>query len=175
MAAHNIITFPYQVARTPLAIFDVKVMHRLPDDSPGRQVFDRAFGSLDLLVGRVFGDDSLTRQGAERLGRAAGDTTDVPGAGEDAAAADRAAQEAREAAEAEVARKQAEASKARADAVKAKQRSASRGNQKLSTIRQELEVTDAIAEAREHQAEEKAHAEVEEAVQEAVHDEGDRP
>lgn len=160
MSAHNIITIPYQVARTPLALFDVKVVHRLPPDSPGRQVFDRAFGSLDLLVGQVLRDDSLKRQGAERLGRSDQATTD--------AAMERAAEEAREAAEEEVARKQAEASKARAGAVKAKQRRAARGNQKLSTIRQELEVTDAIAEAREHQAEERAEEQVEEAVHEAV-------
>jgi hypothetical protein len=170
MASHSFLTFPYQVARTPLTIFDVAVVHRLPADSPGRAAFDRAFGSLDLLVGHVFGDDTLTRQGSERLGRTS--PADEARAGTDTAsdgAEDRAVEEARAAAEAEVARKQAEAGKARASAVKAKQHNATRGNQKLSTIRQELALTEAISEAREHQAEEKAEAEVEAQVEEQLH------
>lgn len=65
----RLLAYPYQVARTPLAVLDVTLARRLPADSTVRRTFDRAFGSLDLVAGRLFTDQTLLRQGAERIGR----------------------------------------------------------------------------------------------------------
>src|SRR6478672_11826832 len=70
MINRDIAVLPYQFARTPLVIFDLKVMHRLPSDSSGRAAFDRGFGALDVLVGRFANNTNLVEQGTERIGRA---------------------------------------------------------------------------------------------------------
>lgn len=188
METRTVITLPYQVARTPLAIFDIKVMHRFADDSPRRLAFDRAFGSLDLIAGRLLHDDGLKLQGTERMDRAGKlaraldleqdaaarrrNAREAERAAEDEAAAkreqaqQRAADSLHEAAETEAREKREAAKTARAEASKGKQHASARANQKLSTIQQNLEQTEAITEAREHQAEEKAKAEFDNAAQE---------
>src|SRR5690242_17786208 len=70
MINRDLAVLPYQFARTPLVIFDLKVMHRLAADSPGRVAFDRGFGTLDVLVGRLAHNTNLVEQGSERIDRA---------------------------------------------------------------------------------------------------------
>jgi hypothetical protein len=49
----DLIAIPYVLVRVPLAVLDSKVVHRLPDDSPSRLIFDRQVGSLDRLMRRM--------------------------------------------------------------------------------------------------------------------------
>ncbi len=187
MPARSVITLPYQLARTPLAIFDIKVMHRLADDSPRRLAFDRAFGSLDLMAGRLLKDTGLKQQGTERMDRA-GQLARAVDLEQDAAARrrtaretareaeqnaehkreeaqDRAAAGLRDAAKTAADGKRGAASKARTQAAKAKQQTGARANQKVATIRQNLEQTEAVTEARENRAREQAKAQLHTAAQ----------
>ena len=156
MINRDIAVLPYQFARTPLVIFDLKVMHRLPSDSPGRVAFDRGFGTLDVLVGRFANNTNLVEQGTERIGRAGrGSRPEPPPAptADDQAPAAPAEQVPEEERPATV---QAPARQARARATKAKQHADARGNRSVKSIRQGLARTEAVAEAREHQAEQRA-------------------
>jgi hypothetical protein len=188
MNTKNLATLPYRLVRTPLAIVDFKLVHRLPEDSRPRLVIERAIGSVDRLAGRLLHDDSLARIGTDRIANAdkldtalgleadaaerrrAASETALTAAQEAsqkrAQAADRKTAAAAEAAETERKAKQAAAAKARAQATKAKQQVATRANQKLSTIAQGLKQTEAVAEAREHQAEKQAKAELADAAKE---------
>jgi len=156
MINRDIAVLPYQFARTPLVIFDLKVMHRLPSDSSGRAAFDRGFGALDVLVGRFANNTNLVEQGTERIGRAGRgsrpEPPPAPTAEEQApeAPAEQAPEEERPATV------QAPARQARARATKAKQHADARGNRSVKSIRQGLARTEAVAEAREHQAEQRA-------------------
>ena len=185
MHTREIAALPYQVARTPLVILDRTVVSRFAEDSSGRIAFDRTFGTLDVLAGRLFRQDHQSQEGAERddrAGRLARATKleaeaaqrrraadEVDAEGRDAAATkrqqaqQRAADGLSEAQRIELEGKQAAAQHAREQAIQAKQRASARGNQKLSTIRQGLKQTEAVAEAREHLAEDKAKAELGEA------------
>lgn len=144
MINRDIAVLPYQFARTPLVIFDLKVMHRLPSDSPGRAAFDRGFGTLDVLVGRLANNTNLVEQGTERIGRAGRDSRPEPPPAEQPSEEERPATV------------QPPARQARARATKAKQHADARGNRSVKSIRQGLARTEAVAEAREHQAEQRA-------------------
>ena len=153
MINRDIAVLPYQFARTPLVIFDLKVMHRLPSDSPGRVAFDRGFGTLDVLVGRFANNTNLVEQGTERIGRAGRGSRPEPPPAEDQAPEAPAEQPPEEERPATV---QAPARQARARATKAKQHADARGNRSVKSIRQGLARTEAVAEAREHRAEQHA-------------------
>jgi hypothetical protein len=166
MINRDLAVLPYQFARTPLVIFDLKVMHRLAADSPGRVAFDRGLGTLDVLVGRLANNTNLVEQGSERIGRAG--RTDRPDAQPDTepqteSRTEEPAEPDRTTDAEQPPAVQPAARKARARATKAKQHTSARGNRSLTSIRQGLAQTEAVAEAREHQAEQRAEQQADEA------------
>jgi hypothetical protein len=158
----SLLAYPYQFVRTPLAVIDVTLARRLPEDSGVRRTFDRAFGTMDVIAGRLLADETLLRQGTERVAaRRPGRPSTGNATPADVQAPERyAGQSAAPAAEQTTQpSRPAPSSQARAQAVKTQQHDAARGNQSLKTIQQRLVQTEAVAEAREHESEHKAEAE----------------
>lgn len=65
----TLVAIPYEIARLPLTVVDSTLADRLPETSAPRVTFDRALGSADRIAGRLTGNRSLARRGAERLDR----------------------------------------------------------------------------------------------------------
>ncbi len=65
----TLITLPYKLARTPLALIDSTLSERLPETSLPRVALDRVLGSSDKLAGALLGDPDIAGRGADRIER----------------------------------------------------------------------------------------------------------
>jgi hypothetical protein len=66
----TLLRLPYQAARTPLAVLDMKLVKRLPADSRPRLAFERFVGSIDEVAGRMLNDCRVEKHGTEVRERA---------------------------------------------------------------------------------------------------------
>ena len=144
MHAQRYLYLPYQLARRPLDLVDEKLMHRLPEGTPPRVLFDRVLETVDRIATRI-----LTEQAHASLSVPDRQQSAAPSSAERAATHDT-ADDAR-----------AEARAARVESMKAKQHTDTRSNKNLKTIRQSVARTEAVVEAREHQAEAADHSDAE--------------
>lgn len=71
MISRTLLTVPFQVSRTPLALVDLQLSRRLPEDSMPRLVVDRILGSYDRFAGHMLDDPDLAQRGADRVLRSA--------------------------------------------------------------------------------------------------------
>ena len=65
----NLLVFPSELARLPLAIVDERVAGKLPEASAPRVTLDRALGSADKLAGALLGNRDIAQRGSDRIER----------------------------------------------------------------------------------------------------------
>lgn len=58
-----VLRMQYRIARTPLALIEQRYIANLDPVAPGRLLFERSFGALDVAIGRTLGDRELARRG----------------------------------------------------------------------------------------------------------------
>jgi hypothetical protein len=188
MITRSLLTVPYQLTRTPLALVDVQLVRRLPEDSMPRLMCDRILGSYDQLAGRLLFDPDLARRGADRVARS-GKIAHAVGLERDAtqrrdAAATIAAAGERQAAEvaqqaqarleagledadaAERDGKDAAAASARAAAARKKKQAEQRTARRLAGIEQEVSRAETVASTRATGAQQTAKAKLDDAADE---------
>jgi hypothetical protein len=188
MNSRTILVLPYQLTRTPLALVDVRLAQRLPENSLPRVVFDRALGSYDQFAGRLLGDESIVRLGTDRIERSGkiaaaitlereADERREAGAVAAQAGRTKAAKKAQQAqdrvvdgledAEAtEREGKQAAAEDARALAARKKEQADARARKRTDGIQQEVRRVETAAEARKTRAQQATKATLSDATEE---------
>ena len=70
MIARTLLTTEYKLLRLPLTVLEGRVVGRLDEESRVRLGFERTLGALDSTVGRLVGDEALSRRGAKQVHRA---------------------------------------------------------------------------------------------------------
>lgn len=178
MNTRTLLKLPYQAARTPLAVIDMKLVKRLPADSRPRLAFERAIGSVDEVAGRVLNDRRVEKRGAQvreradMLGEAVHLEQDAAqrrsAASDTVQQAEHQANELRDdaqrrqrtgiaaAVENEQKEKQAASRRARAQAAATKRQAEDRAARRLETVEQRRKQTQAQADARTTRATAKA-------------------
>jgi hypothetical protein len=181
----TLLRLPYQAARTPLAVVDLKLVKRLPADSRPRLAFERFVGSIDEVAGRVLNDrrvekhGAIVRERADTLGQAVQLEQDAAqrrsAAADTVARAEQRASELREGAQRrqregvqaaeqnEQKAKQAASRRARAQAAATKRQAEARAASRLETVDQQRKQTEAKAAARKTQATTRAKAQLSDA------------
>jgi len=182
MNPKSILTVPYRIARTPLAVLTSSVGARLPENSRPRLVLDRTLGTTDQVAGRLFGSSTLVEEGTRRVERSdklaqateleaeaakrRQQARDVGTSGRRTAAdkaqqaRDTAAEGLEEADRTERRGKQEAANRARTTAARKKSAADARAKQQVDSIENSVERTEAAANARATQAKRRTAAKV---------------
>lgn len=183
----NVLQLPYQVARTPLALVEEKLVKRLPADSPPRLMFERIVGSFDRVAGRLMNDRQVHSQGS-RLREHADTLSDAVQLEQNAAERRRAAAETvqeaeqradtlrenaqlsqsrgvQEAVENERKEKQAATRRARAQATAAKRQADARATSRLGAVAEKRKLAETRANLSERRASADAKADLDAAAE----------
>lgn len=58
-----VLRLQYRIARTPLQLFEDRVVANMDSEAPGRLLFERCLGAVDAAIGRALGDRELESRG----------------------------------------------------------------------------------------------------------------